>query len=110
MTREEALSHYLPMTETMYYILLSLSEPLHGYGVILHVQNLTGGRIRIGAGTVYNSIGRLIRHGLIEEVAETDRKKLYVLTDLGLEVLKAEIVRLRELYENGAEVYGLEHV
>ncbi|MDL2288969.1 PadR family transcriptional regulator [Oscillospiraceae bacterium OttesenSCG-928-F05] len=106
--REKALKKYIPMSETMYYILLSLAEPLHGYGIILHVEQITAKRVKIGAGTIYNSIARLERDGLIEVVAETDRRTLYVINDLGMEVLKTEIIRLRELCDNGAEIYNID--
>lgn len=99
----KAIKHYLPMTETMYYILLSLTTPKHGYGIILHVELITQGRIKIGAGTIYSSLSRLEKDGLIEPYAEEERRKLYIIKDIGLLVLNAEISRLKELYENGAK-------
>jgi len=52
---ERVLKRYLPMTETAFYILLSLTEPRHGYGIVKHVEEITGARIRLGSGTVYGT-------------------------------------------------------
>ena len=101
LTQEAAIKSYLPMTETMFYILLSLAEPRHGYGVFLYVRELTGGRIRLGAGTIYNSLARLERDGLIRLHSETDRRKLYHILGNGRAVLKGELTRMEELLTNG---------
>ena len=92
---------YVPMTETMYYILLALVEPRHGYGIMQHVDEITGERIHLGAGTIYNSLAKLEKDALIELIAETERRKIYLITDVGLELLKAEVSRQEELIENG---------
>jgi DNA-binding PadR family transcriptional regulator len=104
MDANKAIKNYLPMTETMYYILLSLTEPLHGYGIILKVEQLTTGRIRIGAGTIYTSLSKLEKDALIVAYAEEERRKIYVITEVGRTVLKTEVARLKELYENGKKV------
>lgn len=101
MDSQKAIKCYLPMTETMYYILLSLTKPNHGYGIILYVEQITQGRIRIGAGTIYSSLSRLEKDGLIKPYSEEERRKIFVINDIGLIVLKAEVSRLKELYENG---------
>ncbi|MDR3207907.1 MAG: PadR family transcriptional regulator [Oscillospiraceae bacterium] len=101
MTLDGAKKTYMPMTETMFYILLSLTEPRHGYGIMQHVEEITGERIRLGAGTIYNSLSKLERSELIELITETERRKIYLITEVGQELLKAEIVRLEELAENG---------
>ena len=95
---------YLPMSETAYYMLLSLSEVRHGYGIMQHVEELTGGRIRLGAGTVYGTLSRLDKDGLIRAVAEVERRKLYEITPMGVALLKAEAARIKELYENGRKI------
>lgn len=105
MNVEKITKEYLPMSETAYYILLALLEVRHGYGIMQYVENITGGRIRIGAGTLYGTLSRMEKDGLIDAVAEEDRRKLYVITDTGRMVLRQEIGRLRELYENGIK-YG----
>lgn len=101
MTLKELAAEYLPMSESAYYILLSLAEARHGYGVILHVDDLTGGRVRLGAGTIYGTLTRFEKDGLIVAAGESERRKLYALTTRGRDLLGLEIMRLRELVENG---------
>ena len=101
MTNETAIKEYLPMTETMYYILLALNEPRHGYDIFLHVQELTKSRIKLGAGTIYNSLARLERDGLIAFHSQIERRKLYTILDTGKAVLNAELNRMDELVSNG---------
>ena len=81
------------LTEGVYYILLSLLEPLHGYGIIQNVEGLSGGRVRLAAGTLYGAINTLLEKGWIAALeGEADsRKKEYVITDLGREMLAKEL-------------------
>ena len=67
---EQARRRYLPMSETMFYILLSLKQERHGYAIMQHVKELTDARIELGAGTVYSSLGKLESDGLIESPPE----------------------------------------
>lgn len=92
---------YLPLTEAAYYVLISLNKPRHGYGIMQHVEKLTNGRIKIGAGTMYGNLSRMEKEGLITSVAEEDRKKIYELSEKGKIVLKLELERLEELLEHG---------
>jgi len=101
MMKQEMIDKYLPMTETAYYILLALRKPLHGYGIILDVKRMTNQRIRIGAGTMYGTLTKMENDHLIIALREEDRRKIYIQSELGSEVLKLEIDRLKELYENG---------
>ena len=98
------------LTEAVYYILLSLQEPLHGYGIIQNVDKLSGGRVRLAAGTLYGALNTLLDKGWIRALEnEADsRKKEYRITEAGLDVLKAEVRRLRELLENGMHILGEE--
>lgn len=90
------LSKYLPLTETTYYILVALLEPGHGYYIMQKVEELSEGKVRIAAGTMYGAIENLQKQKLIESVeGEDKRRKLYVITDLGKEVLHGEADRLR---------------
>lgn len=91
------------LTEAVYYILLSLMTPLHGYGIMQNVERLSGGRLRLAAGTLYGAISTMQEKGWITALAgEADsRKKEYVITDAGQAVLRAEYMRLRELVDNG---------
>ncbi|WP_424354333.1 PadR family transcriptional regulator [Methanobacterium sp. MBAC-LM] len=92
---------YLPLTEAAYYVLISLNKPRHGYGIMQHVEKLTNGRIKIGAGTMYGNLSRMEKEGLITSVAEEDRKKIYELSEKGKIVLKLELERLEELLKHG---------
>ncbi len=99
------IKKYLPLSESAYYILLSLNEPMHGYGVIQHVAEITKGRITLGAGTIYGSISKFEKDKIISLAGEEERRKLYQLTPLGKTLLKEEIERIGELYHNG-QIYG----
>ena len=98
----------LPLTEAVYYILLSLMEPMHGYGIMQNVEELSGGRVRLAAGTLYGAINTLLERGWITALpgARDSRKKEYQITDLGKEAVAAEITRLQELLKNGREIMG----
>ncbi|MEL7637401.1 MAG: PadR family transcriptional regulator [Chloroflexi bacterium] len=100
MNIEKIRKRFIPMTETMLYILLSLREEQHGYGVMLHVKELTNGRILLGAGTTYQSLKKLETDGLIRPTKEIERKKLYVITKIGEQILGEETIRIREIYKN----------
>lgn len=90
---------YVPMTETAFYILYCLQTPQHGYGVVQQVERLTGGAIRLAPGTMYGSLSKMEKDGVIAFVREEEKRKLYVITPLGREVLELEIRRIRRLYQ-----------
>lgn len=100
MNIEQARKRFIPMSETMFYILLSLREERHGYGIMQHVKQLTGGRITLGAGTVYQSLKKLETDGLIRSTGEADRRIMYLITPLGREILLEEAKRISEIYRN----------
>ena len=105
MKDNNAITAYVPMSETAYYILLSmLFEQRHGYAIMQHVEELTKSRIRLGAGTLYGTLGKMEKGGLIEVTAEAEKRKIYRITPFGKKVLIAEISRIRELYQNSREV------
>ena len=91
------------LTEAVYYILLSLTTPLHGYGIMQKTSQLSNGRLVISAGTLYGAINTLLDRGWIKQliVAEESRRKEYVITEDGKAVLRAELARLHELVANG---------
>ena len=93
------------LTEAIYYILLALQEPMHGYGIMQKTSTMSNGRLILSAGTLYGAISNLLDKGWIlpcGESSDTDgRRKLYQITDKGQEVLLAEFQRLEELVENG---------
>lgn len=92
-----------PLTESIFYIMLALRKPNHGYGIIQEVQTLTDNRISMGAGTLYGAIQSLEQKGWIKMYSEEEtsrKKKEYILTDLGREVFMNEVDRLAELLEH----------
>ena len=99
---------YIPMTETAFYILLCLRTPNHGYGVVQTVENMTDRAIRLAPGTMYGSLSKMEKDGLIRFVREEDKRKRYVITDLGQEILDLELKRIERLYRNskGEFVHG----
>ena len=86
------------MTETAFYILLCLREPNHGYGIVQTVEKLTDGAIRLAPGTMYGSLSKMEKDGVIRFIREEDKRKIYKITDLGEEVLSIEIKRIERLY------------
>ncbi len=95
------------MTETAFYILLSLTEPRHGYGIMNHVKELTNERIKLGSGTVYGTLTKMQRDGIISVSADGKRKTIYEITSIGRELITLEIDRLAELHNNGQKYKGV---
>lgn len=100
MNFEKIRNRYIPMSETMFYTLLSLREERHGYAIMQFVKELTKERIVMGAGTVYSSIGKLEGDALIQSVSEENRRKTYIITEQGEQILREEARRIAELYRN----------
>ena len=96
----------IALTEAVYYILLSLLSPRHGYGIMQNAESLSAGRVKLAAGTLYGAINSLLEKGWITALpGEKDsRKKEYVITEEGRSVLKAELARLQELVANGTRI------
>lgn len=96
------------LTEAVYYILLSVCKPMHGYGIMQNVKKLSRERVSLGAGTLYGAINTLLEKGWITPVPgkEESRKKEYQITEAGKEIIKAELLRLEELIENGKRIFG----
>lgn len=96
----------LALTESTYYILLSLYQPRHGYGIMQQTEALSGGRVRLAAGTLYGALNSLCEKGWIQPLPAENgsRKKEYQLTAAGLSVLKRELARLEELAANGRTI------
>ena len=94
------------LTEAVYYILLSLTEPLHGYGIMQNVSQLSNGRVNLAAGTLYGAINTLLEKNWIKALPgeQDSRKKEYVITDTGRQMLRSELIRLNELIENGKRI------
>ena len=90
---------YMPMTETAFYILFCLQKPNHGYGIVQTVEKLTDGAIRLAPGTMYGTLSKMEKVGVIRFVSEEDKRKIYEITPLGTEVLKTELARIERLYK-----------
>ena len=95
---------YVPMTETSFYILLCLRTPNHGYGIVQTVKELTDSEIILSPGTMYGSLSKMEKDGLITFVREEDKRKIYQITELGEEVLNLELRRIQRLYQNAKEM------
>ena len=98
----------LALTEAVYYILLSLYSPLHGYGIMQKVTELSSGRVNLAAGTLYGAINTMLDRGWIRALPgeKNSRKKEYELTNLGKQITIDELTRLRELILNGEQIIG----
>jgi len=96
------------LTEAVYYILLSLLTPMHGYGIMQNVEALSSGRVRLAAGTLYGALSTMLEKNWISALpGETDsRRKEYQITEAGRDVLREELRRLGELYQNGKRLLG----
>lgn len=95
---EKILKKYIPMTETAFYILLSLAKPRHGYGIVKHVEEIS--KIRLGSGTVYGTLTKMQKDGIITVFADEERKTIYEITEIGKKLITAEINRIKELHQN----------
>ena len=96
----------IALTEAVYYILLSLDQPMHGYGIMQNTEELSGGRVRLAPGTLYGALNSLLEKGWIEALPgrNSRRKKEYRITPAGREIVQTEIRRLEELLRNGKEI------
>jgi DNA-binding PadR family transcriptional regulator len=105
----DSIGKFSPLTEATFYILLSLTEPLHGYGILKKVEEMSGGRLKLAAGTLYGALSTLERNKLIVLMGEDEknkRRKLYQMTESGRDLIRFEIERLGEMVRNGLEEIG----
>lgn len=94
---------YVPMTETGFYILFCLQQERHGYSITQKVKDLTEGQLSISPGTMYGTLAKMEKDGLIAFVREEEKRKLYSITELGRQILELEIQRIERLYRNSKE-------
>ena len=94
---------YVPMTETGFYILFCLQKERHGYSITQKVKELTEGQLSISPGTMYGTLAKMEKDGLIAFVREEEKRKLYSITKLGRQILELEIQRIERLYRNSKE-------
>ncbi len=107
----------LPLTETSFFILLSLVTPKHGYAIIKEVHQMSGGRVSLAAGTLYTALRRMLENGWIERIDEHHRmgslegheRKLYRLTGFGQAILNLEADRLKTLVNLAAKQKAAGH-
>lgn len=101
-------SESIALTEAVYYVLLSLYSPLHGYGIMQKTETLSEGRVRLAAGTLYGAIGTMLEKGWIRALPgeSSQRKKEYVITETGKGIVQNELFRLKELVANGEYILG----
>ncbi|MDO8311047.1 MAG: PadR family transcriptional regulator [Sideroxyarcus sp.] len=98
---------YIPLSEASYYVLVVLTEPLHGYVIMQKVETISEGTVTIGPGTLYGAFSTLEKQGLIVKVKEEERRKSYALTELGKLVLAEQIRRLAIMLNNGQNALKL---
>ena len=91
---------YVPMTETGFYILFCLQEEMHGYNIGQKVKEMTDSAVTISPGTMYGTLSKMEKDGLISFVREEEKRKIYMITDLGRSVLELERKRIARLYQN----------
>ena len=103
---EKLHKNYCPMTETIFYTLLALLEPNHGYGIMKFVKELTDERVKLGTGTLYTMLGRLVDDQMISVVNEENGKKTYQITADGHTLLLSEQERLKQQCNNGERILG----
>ncbi|MFD2680009.1 PadR family transcriptional regulator [Bacillus seohaeanensis] len=94
---KKLVNDYLPLTHTTYFILLSLLKPLHGYGIMQKVEEISNGEVKLGPGTLYGALKKLEKDMLITKINGAERKKNYILTNFGKEILEAEYKRLERM-------------
>lgn len=97
---ENMVLKYIPMTETACYILLSLLKKRHGYNIVKHVEKITDNKVTLGNGTLYGTLSRMEKDGLILCGLDEKERKVYQITTLGREILENEKIRLTLLVKN----------
>lgn len=104
----ERVQKLLPLSEATYLILLALTEPMHGYGIMQTVADFGNGSVKLGPGTLYGALNNLLSQGLIVRAGESEsgqeRRKLYALTDLGRATVQMECRRLSAMAEIGRAI------
>jgi len=95
-----------PMTEAMYYVLLALMNPAHGYQLMREIKEVSHGRLKMGPGTLYGVLGRMEKDGLIKLDMSEGRRKVYLITSDGKDALLIEYKRLKSMVLDGASTEG----
>lgn len=96
-----------PMTEAMYYVLLALMNPNHGYQLMNSIKEVSKGRVNMGPGTLYGVLSRMLKEGLIIVIDDDGRRKTCAITPEGKDDLLMEYIRLMNLVEDGENLKGV---
>ena len=99
-----AREQFQTLTEPMYYILLALTEECCGVDVMEKVKKISRERVLVGPGTLYAMLAKFEENGVIRMTASEGRRKSYLITDLGREMLRKEYERLVVMVEDGQAV------
>jgi len=96
------------LTEPVFYILLRLHKPAHGYALMKDIAEMTDGRVKIGAGSLYGALDTLQKKGWIRALDKYphDRKIEYIITDTGMQYFEKELIRLEEMLQNAEKIRG----
>ena len=104
MTKEPKLDKYLPLSEATFYIMMALVEPMHGYAVMQQVEEVSEGMVKIGPGTLYGAFSTLEKERLIKMVSQENRRKSYLLTDKGKQVLALHAERVKIMHQQAQQI------
>ena len=100
-----AREKFQTLTEQMFYILLALEEECGGEDIMERVQQMSGGRVQVGPGTLYTLLDRFLQEGMIRQTRSEGRKRSYILTETGREMLEEEVRRLVRQLEDFKRIY-----
>ena len=94
------------LTEAVFYILLRLHRPAHGYALMKDIAEMTDGRVKLGAGSLYGALDTLQKKGWIKALDEHphDRKIEYIITGTGKQFFEKELIRLEEMLQNAEKM------
>lgn len=95
------------LSEPMYYLLLTLLEENHGYAMMHDIEMISKGRVKVGTGTLYTLLARFEKEGIIRATRSLERKKYYIITEKGKELLKEEYEALKNQLEDGKEIESI---
>lgn len=101
-----AREQFQNLTEPMYYILMSLIEERCGVDIMVAVDEISNGRVKVGPGTLYALLGKFEKEKIIRETEVDGRRRSYIITEKGLEILKEEYERIKILINDGERILG----
>lgn len=99
MIKKKTADQFLPLTQATYYILIALTEPLHGYGIMQKVEEISSGEVTLGPGTLYGALSKLEKDGVITKLQGDGRRKTYRLSGFGKEIVQLEYQRMTKTIE-----------